>query len=458
MIKALLAFAVCLVSSMGGTLLTLQLLRGGPGMDLPDSFRKRHREAILRLGGVPLAGSGLLAVALVVWLKDAEAGMWWRLSLCCGLMVLLGLVDDVRPLGARVKLVGQLAVALLAYALDFRIGNITYPVGPFSMELGFMALPATLLWLVALPNVVNLIDGVDGLAAGLCLFLFATLGYVSRAGGQGDVALVCLGMAGALLGFLCFNFPPARIFLGDGGAYLLGFALALLSLKSAHKGSVAAVLLVVVIALGLPIMDAAFALLRRAIRGFPLFHADAEHIHHRLQDLGLSDRRLVLGMYVGTVILSLLGLSVFWTQGRTLPVAAGVLFLAALLGVRYLGYVMRWSDLRGQLSHSLTRRGDVEYALLQARLCEIEAERCSSYEGFAGKLRRALSECGFATGPGNGLRTEVMLAGRWVWRLRVVGAGQPIKHWRRLAQCFRGARLKALNKWPGQTEDLDPLS
>jgi UDP-GlcNAc:undecaprenyl-phosphate/decaprenyl-phosphate GlcNAc-1-phosphate transferase len=143
-----------------------------------------------------------------------------------------------------------------------------------------------------------------------------------------------------------FNFPPARIYLGDGGAYLIGFVIAALSMSSSHKGSIAAVLLVTVVGLGLPILDTSFALVRRAVRGFPIFHADGEHFHHRLQEFGFSKRRILFGLYGVCVVLSLVGLAIFWSQGenRTLPIAvgAGVLFLLALGAVRHFHRVRSW--------------------------------------------------------------------------------------------------------------------
>src|SRR4030095_6241474 len=193
----------------------------------------------------------------------------------------LGLWDDLRPLGARKKLIGQIVTASVVYFMGLSIDRVTYPGARWSVELGQWSYFVTVFWLIAVPNLVNLIDGFDGLAGGLRLVVLLTPGMVAVHNEQLEVAGYAFTMAGALLGFLVFNFPPAKIYLGDGGAYLIGFTIAALSLSSSNKASVAAVLLVTVVALGIPILDTTFALVRRALRGYPIFGADDEHFHHR---------------------------------------------------------------------------------------------------------------------------------------------------------------------------------
>jgi UDP-GlcNAc:undecaprenyl-phosphate GlcNAc-1-phosphate transferase len=248
-----------------------------------------------------------------------------------------------------------------------------------------------------------------------------------------------------------FNFPPARIFLGDGGAYLIGFCIAALSLTSSNKGSIAAVLLVTIVALGVPILDTTLALFRRAVRGFPLFHADDEHIHHRLENLGFSKRRIVLGLYGICVVLSLIGLSIFWSQGRTIPIAIGVVFLLALFAVKYLQYVKTFSDIGAQVERVLGRRRTVQYALLQAQLMELEIDRCEDAEEFWTIFRDALSRVGFiedATGlPDKYLPIHVKYNGSEPWTLLAPEGAGTIAELQRLAECFRAVYIKAKGKW-----------
>jgi UDP-GlcNAc:undecaprenyl-phosphate GlcNAc-1-phosphate transferase len=458
MILSLTAFLVCIFLSMGGILLILSLGKGKFAMDHPDMIRKFHLKSVPRIGGLSIYLAFSLVFLGLVFLGRIDTRELLYCYLGSSIIFLLGIVDDFRPLGAKIKLLGQFVIANLAYLAGIAVTTVTYPVGSVSFELGVLGYFVTIFWLIAVPNIINLIDGIDGLAGGIGMVLYLTLGYVSWQSGQGEIAILSFGMAGALLGFLCFNFPPAKIFLGDGGAYLIGFGVASLSTQSANKGSVLAVLLVVVIALGLPIMDAAFALLRRAIRGFPLFRADAEHIHHRLMDMGLSDRRIVLGMYLVTVFFSLIGLSVFWTQGRTLPIALGVVFIAAVLGIRYLGYIWKWKEIQFQLSRSLSKRKDVEYTLLQAKILEMEVDRLDDWPEFLTRLRNALKATGLCEKAGTHseecLELDLTIDNHYSWPLCTIEEDDHESHWTRVAQCFVPARKKALHKWPEEHEDL----
>ena len=321
--------------------------------DAPDALRKSHSGSIPRLGGFPIFLAISLASTLFLALGIIELERWWPFLLCNTLMFALGFVDDLSPVGAKVKLLGQVGVSLIAYALGLSIEVLSIPVGDGDVHLDALSLPVTLFWCVAITNIVNLIDGMDGLASGIGLFLCLCLGVVGFLAGQIGVALLALVMAGGLLGFLIFNLPPAKIFLGDGGAYLLGFFIATLSMQSSNKGTIAAALLVVMIALGLPILDTAFAILRRGIRGVPLFRADAQHIHHRLLSMGYSKHSALLVLYGACAVLSIIGLSVFLTRGFMIPIAGAAVVLFALFTARYLGYVSDWRKFREQIGLSL---------------------------------------------------------------------------------------------------------
>ncbi len=452
MIFALVAFCVCAVASFAVTRTMVQRPFGW-GMDTPDLARKQHAAPVPRTGGLPL----FLAFA-VLWLGLGVAGRTpmdgeWQAILVGGFIFFaLGFIDDLRPLGAKVKLCGQIIGGLIAWALGLSITEITYPVGNFSLNVAGASIVLTVFWLIAVPNLINLIDGADGLAGGLGLLLLSTIAYVGWVVGETDVAILALGVGGALLGFLVFNFPPARIFLGDGGAYLLGFLIAALSLKSEEKGSVAGVLFVVIIALGIPIADTLLALLRRAVRGFPLFRADADHIHHRLRNLGVSDRQLVLGLYAVSVVLALLGLSVLWSQGRTLPIVIGLVFFLLVIGVRQLGYVWRWSDLTLQLMRAFERRNDVRYALLQAELLEMELDRITDAEAFAARMIDAMQRSGLEViGLGEEERGDtVVCVDQVCFAVRFpAGARHGSGHWRRLTECFGDVGARAAKKWKG---------
>ncbi len=394
---ALYFFLALLVS----VLATVYIIRrkDGVGMDAPDGRRKQHEKPIPRLGGAPIFAALSLGVTLMLCFARIRWSEYAPLLLCNALIFSIGFFDDLKALGARVKLVGQIGVALILYSLGISIDVLSNPFGAGSLDLGWWSLPLTVFWLVAIPNIINLIDGMDGLAGGFGLFLCLTLAFVGYVGSFPEVILISILMAGAISGFLFFNFPPARIFLGDGGAYLIGFFVATVSLKSSQKGSVIAALLVIIIALGVPILDTLFAILRRSIRGVPIFSADAEHIHHRLILLGYSKGRALVAMYSVCAVLSLVGISILLTKGVALPVAGAVLFLLAIGAARYLGYVKSWSKLREQVAEALERRKRLEHIRIHARVLEFDIEKCSSLEEFSELLGYRFRWIGFKTEP-----------------------------------------------------------
>lgn len=442
-------YVLALVVSLLGTLHILRR-KGTIGLDEPDGRRKHHDKPIPRLGGAPIFAALVIGCVLMLCLGRVRWEEYAALMLCNTLIFSVGFFDDLKALGARVKLVGQIGVALILYALGISIDVLSNPFGEGSLDLGWWSLPITLFWLVAIPNIINLIDGMDGLAGGFGLFLSLTLAFVGYVGGHAEVMLVSILMAGALTGFLFFNFPPARIFLGDGGAYLIGFFVASVSLKSSQKGSVIAALLVIVIALGVPILDTLFAILRRSIRGVPIFSADAEHIHHRLILLGYSKGRALVAMYSVCVVLSLVGISILLTKGVALPVAGAVLFLLAIGAARYLGYVKSWSRLRVQVMEALERRKRLEHIRVHARVLEFDIEKCTSLEEFSELLRHRFRWIGFKTVP-----TELTQPVRLPMK-----AGTPVvlhcpvddgleADWFNRADAFSGLFERCLERWGG---------
>ena len=426
--------------------------RANIGLDTPDQTRKRHTTPIPRLGGMPVICALSVGLLVILGLRPECASSFFPVllgSLCmCG----LGLWDDFKPLGARKKLLGQIAIAVLVYWMGLRIDRVAYPGRPWSVNLGTaVGMSVTVFWLISVPNVINLIDGFDGLAAGLGLFMAVTLGIVGWFNEQLPVAMYAFTMAGALLGFLVFNFPPARIYLGDGGAYLIGFCIAALSLASSNKGSIAAVMLVTIVGLGVPILDTTFAIVRRGMRGFPLFHADDEHIHHRLSDLGISPRRVVVGVYGICVVLSLIALSIIWSQGRTIPIAIGAVFLLAIFALRYLQYVRSFSNVGDQIEHLFARRRTVRYALLQAQILDLEVDRCGESAEFWRLFEQSLRRVGFLEDgewtEEEALRINVKYNGSTPWTLHAPRDLGTSGDWQRIAECFRPIYVKAKAKW-----------
>jgi len=307
--------------------------------------RHIHGQVIPRLGGLAIfAGAMVTILGTVVFgpvgaLFDADE-RWRGLGLLIGsaVMFALGATDDFKSVRALHKLFIQIFAAAIAWSFGFRIDVVDLPLlGTFSM--GVFSLPITVFWLVGIVNAVNLIDGLDGLAAGVVFFAGVTNFVVAYLQGTTFVAVVMATMAGSVLGFLFFNFNPARIFMGDSGIYFLGFVLAVCSIAGPlQKASAAVSIAVPIVALGVPIIDTLLAMIRRFLERRPIFSPDRGHIHHRLLDMGITHRRAVLIIYGVTVALCIGSIGIAF--GRNWEVGAAVLGVSAVLFglIRFIGY------------------------------------------------------------------------------------------------------------------------
>lgn len=308
-------------------------------LDKPDA-RKVHKKPIPRIGGLAIYAGFMAAVIFVAIKFGLDAEMVREtvgLVLSGSLIVALGLIDDYKNLPAKIKLLGQIgAAALLVAAFDVRIDFITDPFGDY-IYLEWFAVPATMFWLVGLTNTVNLIDGLDGLAAGVSAIASFTIMLIALEQDFILVAVLTAALAGAALGFLKYNFNPAQIFMGDTGSMFLGFMLAGISVTGAVKSVATIALVVPVFALGLPILDTTFAIVRRVRGGVPIFKPDKGHLHHRLLSVGFTQRQAVLLMYV---ISALFGLSAIALTAVSSQIAVLILFVvvvAIFYGVKKLG-------------------------------------------------------------------------------------------------------------------------
>ncbi len=318
--------------------------------------RKRHERTTATMGGL-VVFAAVFAGAVIALSVDNLVGQMLRdharsiygLLGCTLCMVLLGIIDDRHTVRPRVKLLVQLVVAVAAVALDFRVRAITLP------WLGSAELPAivgvavSLLWIVGITNAINLTDGLDGLAAGICLLASAVNAVVAVYLGNHYMAAMMALLAGALLGFLRWNFHPARIFLGDTGSLALGMFLALASLHSAQKAHTVVLILVPLFALGYPIFDTLLAIARRVVRGQPLFASDRDHIHHRLMDRSRRPSLAAMQIYAISIVLCLLCLAAMTANYFVLGIGLTGVLLMTLFSARVLGYLewggwaARWS-------------------------------------------------------------------------------------------------------------------
>jgi UDP-GlcNAc:undecaprenyl-phosphate GlcNAc-1-phosphate transferase len=358
-------------------------------------FHQTHGKTVPRLGGVALAIAFVVILVVTFFMKDAHpGGTRIVLALASLAMFGLGFWDDLIPLGARKKLLGQIVIASVAFYFGLRIEEVKNPLTGTVYALGPWACVATVFWLIAMTNLINLIDGIDGLATGICLMLMCLLVYVSF-GGHAFALCVATGMAGALIGFLRYNFPPARIYLGDGGAYFLGFLIGGLTIQSSNKGTIAAALIAPIFALALPILDVTFSIVRRGIKGLPIFRPDRRHIHHRLLQRGLSRRGAVLTLYGVSLVFLALAFVAFWSGGRLTPILVGCGFVVVLVTVPSLGLIRNWLTVGTAVGNSLEMRKEIQYALMFRTLMEMEAERAKSLPALWHDFQFTVEKMGF---------------------------------------------------------------
>ena len=315
--------------------------------DAPNA-RKVHANIIPRTGGLAI-GLGFFAPILGIALTQAQVGrvFYQNVNYMIGLvlggvMVLaIGVLDDLKGLGAKRKLLGQIVAATIAFAAGFRIEVVSLPIGA-SVEMGVFAYFVTVFWIVGIINALNLIDGLDGLAAGIG-FLVLVFNFVIGYSNESIwVCLVAASLAGAILGFLFYNFNPASIFMGDAGSMFIGFILALGAVNSGQKTPTTVALLTPIIAMGIPIMDTLFSIVRRFLERRPMFSPDRGHIHHRLLDMGFTHRRVVLILYSVSVGLVLLALLLRFSDHRWhVGLGLSVLFVTVFVFARLVGVVQR---------------------------------------------------------------------------------------------------------------------
>ncbi|HEX8910078.1 MAG TPA: WecB/TagA/CpsF family glycosyltransferase, partial [Anaeromyxobacteraceae bacterium] len=330
-ISWLVTWSVALAISLLVTPAVTRIALACGAVDQPHA-RKVHRSVTPRLGGLGIVLSVVAASALgfLLLARTSEAGSALGGSdlLLLGVAgiatALLGIYDDLRGARARTKLVVQIAVSLMLYSGGFRLERVDLLLGS-PLDLGPLSLPLTVLWIVGMSNAINLIDGLDGLAAGVGLA--ASVALFSIAAGVGDalVMLVAVALVGSLLGFLVYNAHPASVFMGDTGSLFLGTTLAALSIR--HTAGAAVPLGPLVIVFAIPIVDTFGAMARRALRGTPLFCADREHLHHRLLAAGLSQRKAVLLLWLAGALLAAAGVHAAW---GIIPGAAAVATWGAL--------------------------------------------------------------------------------------------------------------------------------
>jgi UDP-GlcNAc:undecaprenyl-phosphate GlcNAc-1-phosphate transferase len=312
----------------------------------PTQERHLHSRPLPRLGGVAIFISFSLSLLLAALLGTRVPSLHAALSLQtlltilapATLVFLLGVYDDLYSTGPYVKFAVQAVAATMLFMGGLRILNIPVLFGAHKLP-WFVGLLFTIVWVLAITNAFNLIDGLDGLAAGSALFSTLVAFVVALLNGYSLVTVMTIALAGAILGFLRYNFNPATIFLGDSGSLFIGFLLSALALAGAQKAPTIVAVAIPVVSFGLPILETSLSILRRLISGRPVFTADREHIHHKLLQHGFTHRQVVIVLYAVSAVFALLSLFLLWPTGSSLGLVLAVLGIGIWIGVQRLGYL-----------------------------------------------------------------------------------------------------------------------
>jgi UDP-GlcNAc:undecaprenyl-phosphate/decaprenyl-phosphate GlcNAc-1-phosphate transferase len=355
-------FAFSLAASFVATRQVRDLATRRGWISLPQDGRHVHASALPRLGGVAIfvafslsLGLWLLLVLVFPRLLEGFAPTTLlRIYVPACLIFCLGIYDDLHGAGPYLKFSGQAVAAAMLFAGGMRILDLPVLFGQHTLP-WFVGLPLTMLWVVAITNAFNLIDGLDGLAAGSALFSTLVFFVVALVNHSWLGSLMSVALAGAILGFLRFNFNPATIFLGDSGSLFIGFLLSALALAGAQKAPTLVAVAIPVVSFGLPILETALSILRRVISGRPIFTADREHIHHKLLQMGFSHRDVVIVLYAVSAVFALLSLFLLWPTGSTLGLVLAVLGTGIWLGVQHLNYP-EFGELRRVAQRTIEQR------------------------------------------------------------------------------------------------------
>lgn len=271
-------------------------------MDTPNA-RKVHTRIMPRLGGLGIFLAFIITVAALLpfvsaWFTTRDMSFVSAFLVGGSIIVLIGALDDRFELSAKVKLLGQIvAASVVVFGFNIRVDFVNIPFqDAYSSLETWVSIPLTILWIVGVTNAINLIDGLDGLAAGVSGIAIGTIAVMSFLMGNTMIALMCLVLLGSIIGFLFFNFHPAKIFMGDTGSLFLGFSLAMLSMLGFKQIAVVSFITPLII-IGVPLSDTLFAIIRRAVQRKPIFSPDKGHLHHCLRELGFSHRQTVLIIY-----------------------------------------------------------------------------------------------------------------------------------------------------------------
>lgn len=313
MIEYFISFLLAFILAFAATPIAKKIAFKIGAVDIPKDDRRMHKKPIARLGGLAIVSAFLVSMlfnivssALVDGVLPLDMELMGTL-IGIIIIVAMGIVDDVKALDAKLKFVIQIIAAIIVVATGTTINFVTNPLAVAGMsDLNpIIAYVVSVLWIVGITNAINFIDGLDGLAAGVSSIASLSLFIVSVLRGDIVTGIVTAALAGSALGFLPYNFNPAKIFMGDTGATFLGFTLAVVAIQGTLKQYTAIAIAIPLLVLGLPLFDTVFAIIRRVLQGKSPMQADRGHLHHRLIDMGLSHKQSVVVMYTVSSALGL---------------------------------------------------------------------------------------------------------------------------------------------------------
>lgn len=352
---------------------------------VPDDGRHIHARPTPRLGGVAIYIAFAAALLCVPFLGNMVSEIFranlpnlLTLLVPATLIFLFGIYDDFRGASAPQKIAVQAIAAAMVFAGGFRIENLSSPFGDSWHLPMWLSFAVTALWIIGLTNAFNLIDGIDGLAAGASVFALISILVFSVAQRNPEISQLAVVLLGAVLGFLRFNFNPATIFLGDSGSLFLGFMAAALSLAGSQKGSTIVAIAIPLVSFGLPVTEVGLSLLRRFLSGQALLAGDRGHIHHKLLQHGLSQRQAVILLYAVCALFSLFGIMLLNPKRELAALIFFVLGVGIVFGVQRLRYA-EFSELGNQIRRGVTRRRRALAVNVRVRrtsedLCKVETE------------------------------------------------------------------------------------
>ena len=320
----------------------LRALAQRAGLMAQPGPRRIHRRPVPTGGGLAIYLGFWIPVLVSQGWSESLAGLW----LGSTLITLVGLIDDYVELRPGAKLAGQLVAAGVLVYFGTRIQFVTNPLGGM-LYLGAWGVPLTILWIVAITNMLNLIDGLDGLAAGIASIAAMPLLVIAWQREQLFVAFLTAALIGSTIGFLRYNFNPARVFMGDTGGMLLGFMLGAISVEGALKGATSIALAIPILSLGVPFFDTVCAVLRRVRNGQPISQRDDQHLHHQLLRAGLTHRQAVLLLYSVSAVLAAVALALVRVSTAEASAVLVLLCVLSLGWARRLGVLGDWSRSAG---------------------------------------------------------------------------------------------------------------